>query len=388
MPIRSASGTRPPRGRMPPSVSISAWIAFMAAFPYMPEWRSRSPVRTRRLNAARPRVATARAGSSRRSMLPSKMTHAVGAALVLAEKLDDRLPADLLLAVRDDAEVDRQRTVGGEQAGRVQQHPELALVVCDAARVEPLVPDRRLERVRLPELERRRRLHVEVAVGEDRRRARGAVRGRDLAHDERPLPVRDELGFAAAAADLLRDPLGGAHDVVRVRRVGAHGRDAQQLLELVQPGRIDRGHAASLVKPAGPDVPGASLAVRSRWNSTAVRAAGRSAASGARLRRRPAPPAGRRSRPGTSGDVAQLRGEGERAELLQALVLDLPDPLARHVERAADLVQRPRLLAVEAVAQLEHAPLAVRERVAGSCGAPRSASSPPPARPAAASSRR
>ena len=75
----------------------------------------------------------------------------VGAALVLLEELDDRLAADLLLAVRDEADVDRERSVGGEQAGRVQQHPELALVVRDAARVEPLVADRRLERIRLPE---------------------------------------------------------------------------------------------------------------------------------------------------------------------------------------------------------------------------------------------
>src|SRR5213078_2175969 len=54
--------------------------------------------------------------------------------------------------------------------------------------------------------------------------------------------------------------------------------------------------------------------------------------------------------------------DAERPQLLQALVLDLADPLARHVERATDLVEGPRLLAVEPVAQLEHAPLPVRER--------------------------
>src|SRR5205085_5426377 len=47
--------------------------------------------------------------------------------------------------------------------------------------------------------------------------------------------------------------------------------------------------------------------------------------------------------------------------LLQALVLDLPDPLARHVERPPDLVERAGMLAVEAVAKLEHLPLARRE---------------------------
>src|SRR5919198_3190513 len=60
--------------------------------------------------------------------------------------------------------------------------------------------------------------------------------------------------------------------------------------------------------------------------------------------------------------VAQRDGVGQRAQLLQALVLDLANPLARHVERAADLVERARVLAVEAVAQLEHAPLAEAQR--------------------------
>src|SRR4029077_6128314 len=63
-----------------------------------------------------------------------------------------------------------------------------------------------------------------------------------------------------------------------------------------------------------------------------------------------------------SRDVADGGGVRERPELLQALVLDLADPLARHVERAADLVERPRLPAVEAVAQLEHLALPRRER--------------------------
>src|SRR5438094_1003348 len=61
------------------------------------------------------------------------------------------------------------------------------------------------------------------------------------------------------------------------------------------------------------------------------------------------------------GDVLQRLGFCERAQLLQALVLDLPDPLARDVERPADLVQRPWVLAVEPVTELEHAALARRE---------------------------
>src|SRR5258708_3282411 len=62
-----------------------------------------------------------------------------------------------------------------------------------------------------------------------------------------------------------------------------------------------------------------------------------------------------------SGDVAQLLRLGEALKLLQRLVLDLADPLARDVERPPDLVERARVLAAEAVAQLEHAPLPVGE---------------------------
>src|SRR5436190_23604067 len=61
-------------------------------------------------------------------------------------------------------------------------------------------------------------------------------------------------------------------------------------------------------------------------------------------------------------DVAELDRIRERAQLLQALILDLADSLARHVERPADLVEGARMLAVQAVAQLEHLALAARER--------------------------
>src|SRR5205809_717698 len=53
-----------------------------------------------------------------------------------------------------------------------------------------------------------------------------------------------------------------------------------------------------------------------------------------------------------SGHVAQLDRVREGPQLLQALVLDLPDALAGDVERPPDLVERSRMLAVEAVAGL------------------------------------
>src|SRR6185295_609968 len=60
-------------------------------------------------------------------------------------------------------------------------------------------------------------------------------------------------------------------------------------------------------------------------------------------------------------DVAELLGLRERLQLLQRLVLDLADALARDVERPPDLVERARVLAAEPVTELEHAALTVGE---------------------------
>src|SRR5438132_1513868 len=61
-------------------------------------------------------------------------------------------------------------------------------------------------------------------------------------------------------------------------------------------------------------------------------------------------------------DVFELLAVRQSAQLLETLVFDLANPLARYIERAPDLVQRPRMLAVEPVAKLEHLPLAGRQR--------------------------
>src|SRR5215216_3459693 len=59
--------------------------------------------------------------------------------------------------------------------------------------------------------------------------------------------------------------------------------------------------------------------------------------------------------------VAQLLRLGEALQLLERLVLDLADALARDVERPPDLVERARVLAAQSVPELEHAPLTVGE---------------------------
>src|SRR5450755_2071277 len=64
---------------------------------------------------------------------------------------------------------------------------------------------------------------------------------------------------------------------------------------------------------------------------------------------------------GRSGHVAQTLCLRQRLELLERVVLDLTDPLARHVERAADLLQRVGTLTGETESHLDHLALALRQ---------------------------
>src|SRR5438128_1381435 len=61
--------------------------------------------------------------------------------------------------------------------------------------------------------------------------------------------------------------------------------------------------------------------------------------------------------------VAELRCVREPAKLLQRLVLDLANPLARDIERQTDLVERARGLAVEPEAELQYLALTAGEHV-------------------------
>src|SRR3954454_23446118 len=63
--------------------------------------------------------------------------------------------------------------------------------------------------------------------------------------------------------------------------------------------------------------------------------------------------------------VAEALGLGKRLELLQRVVLDLPDPLARDFDRAAAPLERARAPAGEAEAHLDDLALALRQRGEG-----------------------
>ena len=158
----------------------------------------------------------------------------VGAAHVGGEEVDYLVAARLLLRVAGHPHVHRQFPRCGQLRGGLDEHVELALVVRDPAPVEPAVPFLERERIGLPELERIRRLHVDVPVDEHRRR--GSVRRLQVADDQRLRVGRNDLGLAAGAAHESGQPLRGRANVVRMRRVRAHARDPDQLGELVEPG--------------------------------------------------------------------------------------------------------------------------------------------------------
>src|SRR6201986_2981718 len=75
--------------------------------------------------------------------------------------------------------------------------------------------------------------------------------------------------------------------------------------------------------------------------------------------RRPTHPA-RRPKPRYLRRVAQPLRLRQRLELLERVVLDLPDPLARDVERPPDLLQRVGTRAGQPEAHLDHLALALR----------------------------
>ena len=148
---------------------------------------------------------------------------------VLADPVADGRPADLLLAVERDADVDRQLALGGQPSDSGKHDVELALVVCDATAVEPAVPLHEGKGIGLPQVERRRRLDVEVVVTEDSRRRICVLRGPHLTDHERLACGLDERRLASGGHDHVPHPLGRPAHVVRVLRIRADAGDRDQL---------------------------------------------------------------------------------------------------------------------------------------------------------------
>ena len=207
-----------------PSSRHSSVSGLRIAPPNEPECTS--PVGPRRSSwpSVMPRMPVHTVGVSRDHMPVSETTTTSQAQPVapLLQQRGEVRRAGLLLALDDQLEVDGR--AGAPGRGEVCSHAErveedLALVVGGAARVQPVAVDGGLERRVLPEVERRDRLHVVVAVDERGRRA-GVVAG-PLGEDGRQaggLPHLD--GGEAGAAQGLRE----AGRLTGVRRRGGPGR--------------------------------------------------------------------------------------------------------------------------------------------------------------------
>ena len=156
---------------------------------------------------------------------------------MLAHVLLDGRAASLFLALEQDFDVDRQRSVGAhERFQRLDEREHLPLVVHRAARIEVAVAHLRLEGWTLPQLDGVHRLHVVVAVEEN---GRLVFRFEPLAVDER-MPVFQWLDepdlLDADGAELVGDELRGAAHVVVVLVQRADAGDAQQRLEVFEEG--------------------------------------------------------------------------------------------------------------------------------------------------------
>ena len=108
IPARSGSARRPSAAISRASVWISAWAAFSAAPPNMPECRSRSPVRRAHVEVDDPAGGDVegRAGLADHAAVEDDAASAPRSSA--CEELDDRVAAGLLLAVAGEADVDRQ----------------------------------------------------------------------------------------------------------------------------------------------------------------------------------------------------------------------------------------------------------------------------------------
>src|SRR5581483_2028334 len=65
------------------------------------------------------------------------------------------------------------------------------------------------------------------------------------------------------------------------------------------------------------------------------------------------------------GQLPKPLGLGQLLQLLERVVLDLPDALARDAEGATHLLERQRLVPAQSVPQLDHLALPLRQRVEG-----------------------
>ncbi len=147
------------------------------------------------------------------------------------------LAADLLLPLGQDHHVHRQRAVDLHVGlDRLHVEVELALVVHRAPGEELAVTHLRLEGRRRPLVQRLRGLDIVVAV--DQHRGRIRPRPSILTQHDGEAVRGLQRHLEARAPHLVGQPLGRGPHVVPVLRLGADGRDPEELVQLL----LEAGH--------------------------------------------------------------------------------------------------------------------------------------------------
>ena len=139
--------------------------------------------------------------------------------------------ADLFLPLQQELDVHGQRPAVGQQClHRLHRDQQVALVVGGAAPVDPVVGEHRIERIRVPAVGAQGRLHVEVGVDQDGRRA-GRVKVVGV-HGRLSAGLQDLGVLEPGPGQAVADPgCGGAHVVLVVGKRGDAG-DAYEVAQL------------------------------------------------------------------------------------------------------------------------------------------------------------
>ena len=165
---------------------------------------------------------------------------AVGPRLHLPHAVERQRAGPLLRAIDQEADVDGERAMGEHSADRLEIHDEMALVVDDAAAVEPLAADFGAERRALPQGEVAGRLHVEMPVDEQRRGRFGADLSRQVGEQHLLAGRADDAGGGSERGKARLQPCQRRLHVGGMRRVDADARYRHQLLQLRQPAAVAR----------------------------------------------------------------------------------------------------------------------------------------------------
>jgi hypothetical protein len=144
--------------------------------------------------------------------------------------------ADFLLPLEQELEGGPLSSGAQNRLDGLQHGQDLALHVRGPPGVQVLAADGRLEGVALPQLQRIHRLHVVVAVDQDR--GRGASRRYVLPVDQWRTGGREALHPAAAQrAQCLRRPFGGGQHLALAGGFGGNRGNGQQLVQLAAEAR-------------------------------------------------------------------------------------------------------------------------------------------------------